>query len=224
MRQSIKPQNLRGPRGKIGRKPMGPSLNRVYESSGPDGKVRGTAQQIIEKYESLARDAATSGDRVASENYHQHAEHYARILLAASGAYEDQPRRPPEFGEAGEEAAEAEGLEEGAYEDSDPRDSRPPRFEPQQQQDRPRQHNGNGNGNGAGSGEPRRFENNRGRDRNNDRRFDRDRPPRGEYGQRDRAGDRGGDRPQNADFAPRNGDRDRNAERDRAGDRGGDRN
>jgi len=42
--------------------------------------VRGTPQQIIEKYQMLARDAQLSGDRVAAENFQQHAEHYTRML------------------------------------------------------------------------------------------------------------------------------------------------
>ena len=49
----------------------GNNLNRVYDSAGPEGKVRGTPQQIIDKYLSLARDAQTSGDRVAAENFLQ---------------------------------------------------------------------------------------------------------------------------------------------------------
>ncbi len=55
-------------------------INRVFDSSGPEGKVRGTPQQIIEKYNQLARDAQLSGDRVATENFQQHAEHYLRLL------------------------------------------------------------------------------------------------------------------------------------------------
>lgn len=58
-------------------------LQRSYESNGPDVKVRGTAQHVAEKYLQLARDAQSSGDTVAAENYFQHAEHYYRILLAA---------------------------------------------------------------------------------------------------------------------------------------------
>jgi hypothetical protein len=58
-------------------------LQRSYESNGPDVKVRGTAQHVAEKYLQLARDAQSSGDPVAAENYFQHAEHYYRILLAA---------------------------------------------------------------------------------------------------------------------------------------------
>jgi len=59
---------------------MGNIVNRVFDSSGPEGKVRGTPQQIIEKYNQLARDAQLSNDRVAAENFQQHAEHYARLL------------------------------------------------------------------------------------------------------------------------------------------------
>lgn len=58
-------------------------LTRNYESNGPDVKIRGSAQQIADKYMSLARDAQSSGDRVMAENYLQHAEHYNRIIMAA---------------------------------------------------------------------------------------------------------------------------------------------
>lgn len=58
-------------------------INRVFDSSGPEGKVRGTPQQIIEKYLQLHRDAQLSGDRVNAENFAQHAEHYTRILAEA---------------------------------------------------------------------------------------------------------------------------------------------
>lgn len=58
-------------------------INRVFESSGPDGKVRGTPQQIIEKYNQLHRDAQLSNDRVNAENFAQHAEHYTRMLAEA---------------------------------------------------------------------------------------------------------------------------------------------
>jgi len=58
-------------------------LNRVFDSSGPEGKVRGTPQQIIDKYNQLARDSQLSGDRVATENFQQHAEHYLRLLSEA---------------------------------------------------------------------------------------------------------------------------------------------
>lgn len=58
-------------------------VNRVFDSNGPEGKVRGTPSQIIEKYNQLARDAQLSNDRVATENFQQHAEHYMRLLSSA---------------------------------------------------------------------------------------------------------------------------------------------
>lgn len=64
-------------------KSLGNIVNRVFDSSGPEGKVRGTPQQIIEKYQVLARDAQLSNDRVAAENFQQHAEHYTRMLAQA---------------------------------------------------------------------------------------------------------------------------------------------
>ncbi len=67
-----------------GRRPNpGNVINRVFDSSGPEGKVRGTPQQIIEKYQSLAHDSQLSGDRVSAENFQQHSEHYSRLLLEA---------------------------------------------------------------------------------------------------------------------------------------------
>ena len=67
-----------------GRRPNpGNVINRVFDSAGPEGKVRGTPQQIIDKYKSLAHDSQLSGDRVSAENFQQHSEHYARLLLEA---------------------------------------------------------------------------------------------------------------------------------------------
>ncbi len=74
-------QSRRG-RNRGGRKPQN-AISRNYELSGPDVKIRGTAMHIAEKYSSLARDAMSSGDTVAAENYLQHAEHYNRIIMAA---------------------------------------------------------------------------------------------------------------------------------------------
>ena len=65
-------------------RPSGGSIvNRVFDSSGPEGKVRGTPQQIVEKYTQLHRDAILSNDRVNAENFAQHAEHYTRMLTEA---------------------------------------------------------------------------------------------------------------------------------------------
>lgn len=69
---------------------MGNVVNRVFDSSGPEGKVRGTPQQIIDKYNQLARDAQLSNDRVAAENFQQHAEHYLRMLAEAQKEQADR--------------------------------------------------------------------------------------------------------------------------------------
>ena len=66
-----------------GRRQGGNPANRVYDSNGPDVRVRGTAQTIADKYQQLARDAQSSGDGVKAESYFQHAEHYLRIIAAA---------------------------------------------------------------------------------------------------------------------------------------------
>ncbi len=88
MRQGQKNNRMRG----RGRKPSNP-LTRSYDSNGPDVKIRGTANHIAEKYQSLARDALASGDIVMAENYYQHAEHYLRIIASAQSANRDQDQR-----------------------------------------------------------------------------------------------------------------------------------
>lgn len=74
-------------RGNGKRHPASRSQN--FESSGPDVKIRGTAQQVQEKYLNLARDAFSAGDRIAAEGYYQHAEHYFRLATAAAGPAAD---------------------------------------------------------------------------------------------------------------------------------------
>src|SRR5271163_2081357 len=67
-------------------------LSRMYESNGQDVKIRGTASHIAEKYLQLARDAQSSGDSIACENYYQHAEHYFRLIAAAQEQFrQSQP-------------------------------------------------------------------------------------------------------------------------------------
>lgn len=60
--------------------------NHVFDSNGPEIRIRGTAQQLFEKYLQLGRDATSGGDRVTAEAYFQHAEHYFRILNAMNQA------------------------------------------------------------------------------------------------------------------------------------------
>lgn len=81
-------------RGKSNRnRSVGNVVNRVFDSSGPEGKVRGTPQQIIDKYNQLARDAQLSNDRVATENFQQHAEHYLRLLAVAQREQQERQQQ-----------------------------------------------------------------------------------------------------------------------------------
>lgn len=81
---------------------LGNIINRVFDSSGPEGKVRGTPQQIIEKYQMLARDAQLGNDRVAAENFLQHAEHYTRLLAEAQREQAaEQEARQQQFNQGG---------------------------------------------------------------------------------------------------------------------------
>jgi hypothetical protein len=84
-------------------------LTRMFESNGPDVKIRGTANHVAEKYLQLARDAQGSGDPIAAENYYQHAEHYFRLIAAA----QEQFRQSQPFYRS----------------DGDPRDTRDDSFE-----------------------------------------------------------------------------------------------
>src|SRR4030095_14964092 len=72
-------------------------MTRVYESNAPDIKIRRTASRAAEKYVQPARDARSSGDPVAAENYYQHAEHYFRLIAAAQEQFRhNQPQPRPD--------------------------------------------------------------------------------------------------------------------------------
>jgi hypothetical protein len=83
-------------------------MARVYESNGPDVKIRGNPSHIAEKYIQLARDAQASGDPIAAENYYQHAEHYYRVIAAAQEQFR---QNNPHF-------ARPEGEVQGARDDN----------------------------------------------------------------------------------------------------------
>jgi len=75
--------------------PRVPQNNQTFDSNGPNIKIRGSAYQIFERYLALAREAAASGDRIAAENFYQHAEHYFRINNARrEGNQQETPPRP----------------------------------------------------------------------------------------------------------------------------------
>jgi hypothetical protein len=75
--------NRRG-RNRGPRKPHGgmPSKSQSFDGGGSDTRVRGNVYQVLEKYLQLARDAGVAGDRVAAENFLQHADHYYRVITA----------------------------------------------------------------------------------------------------------------------------------------------
>jgi len=140
-RQRGRNRNGGGPSG--GSKPQ-QNVNRAFDSNGPDNvKIRGHAQHVFEKYQQLARDAFSSGDRVLAENYLQHADHYFRVLRML------QPQRPAAeilgrdvftsgldidfedegegFEESGEAAPEQQEQTSNSFNGSDVRDQRPDR-------------------------------------------------------------------------------------------------
>jgi len=151
-RQRGRNRNGGGPSG--GGKPQ-QNVNRAFDSNGPDNvKIRGHAQHVFEKYQQLARDAFSSGDRVLAENYLQHADHYFRVLRML------QPQRPAAeilgrdvftsgldidfedegegFEEAGEASPEQQEAPSNGYNGSDARDTRSDRPD-RDRQDRDRQ-------------------------------------------------------------------------------------
>ena len=122
----------------------------MYESNGPDVKIRGTASHIAEKYLQLARDAQSSGDPVAAENYYQHAEHYFRLIAAAQEQFRQSL---PYYQQSGESRG---NVPDDGYDDDNeqpsiggepfaPRESQPfypreqhhPQAQPQHAQPRP---------------------------------------------------------------------------------------
>ena len=87
-------------RGRNQRRRQGMNINRALDSNGPDVRIRGTANQIYDKYLALARDASSSGDRVKAENYLQHAEHYFRLIRSL---------QPPQQQQSQNDAVDADG-------------------------------------------------------------------------------------------------------------------
>jgi len=122
----------------------------MYESNGPDVKIRGTASHVAEKYLQLARDAQSSGDPVAAENYYQHAEHYFRLIAAAQEQFRQSQ---PYYQQSGESRG---NVPDDGYDDDNeqpsiggepfapresqpfyPREQHPPQAQPQHAQPRP---------------------------------------------------------------------------------------
>ena len=114
-------------------------LTRVYESNGPEVKIRGTAHHIAEKYLQLARDAQGSGDPVTAENHFQHAEHYLRLIAAAQEQFRAQNpyyQAPPAPGTITEESFEGE-EDSGQQGQGQTTPAQPMQGQPQQQPGQP---------------------------------------------------------------------------------------
>jgi hypothetical protein len=156
-------------RGRGGHRKSQNPLTRVYESNGPDVKIRGTASHIAEKYIQLARDAQSSGDPIAAENYYQHAEHYFRLIAAAQEQFRQQnpyyqqqqqgqmPSAPPQgaaddYDDEGDDGQPFMGQNEPSFvpREAQPQPYLPPNAQPfpprdQAQHNRPpQQHQGEG--------------------------------------------------------------------------------
>jgi hypothetical protein len=93
--------------------------NHVFDSNGPDLRIRGTAQQLFEKYLQLGRDATSSGDRVMAESYFQHAEHYFRIINAMNQAAQQNGAPQQNSQQNGHQSRRNYGQEGGEGEDGD---------------------------------------------------------------------------------------------------------
>ena len=136
MRQGSNPRRSRG-RGP--RKPHNPSRPQNFDNSGAEMRVRGNAYQVMEKYLAMARDASAAGDRIAMENYLQHAEHYYRMLNANGDANRGRPVRAEGNGNGGNGAGnglDGQGEEEGQGGNSGPNGAHAsPLAEPSEDQD-----------------------------------------------------------------------------------------
>ena len=114
-------------------------MTRVYESNGPDVKIRGTASHVAEKYMQLARDSQTSGDPVAAENYFQHAEHYLRMIAAAQEQFRQQnpfyrdgeQQRDGAYDEGDDDSSDGSGFRQG---EGQPREQQQQPYPPREQQ------------------------------------------------------------------------------------------
>jgi hypothetical protein len=136
--------------------------NHVFDSSGPEMRVRGTAQQLYEKYQQLARDASSNGDRVTGEAYYQHAEHYFRIISAINQA-QGQPNGQPN------------GQNGQPYQGANPNHGNAGNGNQERNGNQAEPHSSQSNGgqpNGYYNNQNRRYENNRYENNNGDRQHD----------------------------------------------------
>ncbi len=105
-----------------------PNRNQIFDSSGPDVRVRGNAHLVYDKYQALAREAAASGDRIMAEAYWQYADHYFRVIQAVGGFGQrnnqgwgdgnaEEGQAPPQQGQGGNPTPQSNGHGQGERED-----------------------------------------------------------------------------------------------------------
>jgi len=97
-------------------RPRMPHRMQTFDSNGPNVKIRGNAFQVFERYVALAREAASSGDRIAAENLYQHAEHYFRIMNANGDGPSQVAPRPMTPADTEMTGAESDGELDGETE------------------------------------------------------------------------------------------------------------
>lgn len=105
----------------------GNNRNRVYESNGPEGRVRGTAAQVAEKYDGLAKDATSAGDHVLAQSFWQYAEHYRRVLGALDGDGPQQAQSGDDPDQQDDDSGQDPGQDEGQADAPGQQQQRKPR-------------------------------------------------------------------------------------------------
>jgi len=102
MKHGSNPRRSRNSNGnnRAGRNRTNNSRTQVFDSNGPDVRIRGNAQQVYDKYVALARDASAGSDHVLAESYLQHAEHYQRLMNESEENRPQQQQPRPVNGRA----------------------------------------------------------------------------------------------------------------------------
>ena len=113
MRHGTSNRRSRNNRPNNNRGKGGNNRAQVFDSNGPEVRIRGTAHQILDKYQGLAKDARSSGDLVLAESYLQHAEHYQRII----GVWDEQNAQQSQQQAQKEKAYNADGNKKAENDD-----------------------------------------------------------------------------------------------------------
>jgi hypothetical protein len=107
--------------------PRPPHRSQSFDSNGPNVKIRGNAYQVFERYLALAREAQSSGDRIAAENFYQHAEHYFRVMNANGEAFQQRQQQQQQMPADGDPMdGEGEQPEEAHFVQMQPAPQPPP--------------------------------------------------------------------------------------------------